>query len=1698
MANPLRDQAAAKYGNASSSNTPPLAGSALREQLSQKYVTPSGGTLDGSKLRKEAEQKFTTPVETKKGTVNVPNPTYDPSQFGPRIQPKSIPMRPGSGFQQPEPVSTPTTPQAPVKTEFKDGKLVYAKGSKTDVAMKILDKGAELSDKFFDFVGNVFFSPVTFAQKAVGANTTYALQRIFDKPEDRKSWVQLYKEAPTAADVVNKGGDAALQLANREDLKNAKPVTLTAADVVHALTKTFLPTSFLGNPAVKEGLNRLADKYGGDIKIIDNKPAYQLAQDLVKFVGDTSLEIGVGGAAGSSLLKKGTVVKVKPQQAADFFTGRATTEAALPEVAQKVLSEQISLDKALTKKVVKQGIEIRITEPTTSAGKQMLGTILGGEAPTGKTVDFFVGGKKVAQAPLTEEVSKQLLKTQFNEMVNNQLVAAEKRIVDSPPTQDLTTFVKERGGKMIKEPTEGWSGLKVAEAEKIATTPLSPTVVEAIQQLSPVQGAAFGRKIIDSVTENLGLRIQGEDVGSSVSKLTSKGETILRDVPASDGRPAQVIDGKIELFLPTLKDDLQKLAQGQSIRAHEGAYTTVYKMKAGESMEQLATRYVSDVILHEQSHLKTMTAGDIQKMQDLNTKVVQAQATRSQPAITVAKTELDNFMRELEDKANLHMTNNKTQLEMEIFGKSSSPVKGANRSFIDKVMGRTPEAEVTKTPSSLLKNNLRAQERVANKLKKVITKGKEVREIQKSLREAIKPLPAKEQIKLLDSIESITTVKQADNFIDRAREVYFKDTRSFKDKVIGRLKGKEVITTEEKLLKMKLKNEEVLGKKIMRSFLKKQRSLEDNRKILRKYAKILPAAERIKVLSKIEKATTNEQAMKIIGEIQRLSNVVERNYLQGVIKKELDSIKVKLDRGLPKNVKYDFDTQKTLEQIKKDVDKPYVQAQLEIQRIGEEWATTHPNELMPPEIVAEIDRLSMQGIEDMTPTELRKVLADIKSLKEQGLTTRQLEKFNRQSVMQQDRGKIEEVLTGGDLSKLDSKTALPTVEFNEKNFKSFLEKTIEGIKDLPGDLWWRNIGLEELLDYMSQFDKGSKPYESFLNRTILPKLRKATNAESNGFMDWSNKMGDLFADAYNLKTKKQITAKYKEMLTQVNLGDVTLLDGSVKPLVLDKAQALQLDMWWQDPTLEKTFTETLKWGDGVKNKLNTFITQEDRAFQEGMFGLYKEHGVTVNEQFVKDFGYEMKMSSERFSSAPRDLEGLQPESVLLAQDSHDYLKVTNGSLRARVQSNLLFKDVNVFQNYLRYMSRMEHYKAFSETMQYLNATLFHPDTIKTMKKVYGPKSVEILKRFGEDIARGGVDRAKIIPTLEKLMNNLSRSFLGLPNVSTPIKQLTGLFNFAISDMPIGTLAFQTAKFYKNPIKNTKFLNDYSDFFNERYASDSFQKDINVVLSNKDPLGALKKQRGNKIDRFLFSGIKKADQATIAPGVWSATNFKYEQLTGKKLNIIQSGDGWVQNFDVEALKESIEYAEDLAQRVQEGSALYQKTDFERSGSLYRLLTMFTSQPNKMMQQFINAGRNYKRGRGSKAFNLKRMSLIGFVLPYIYLNVSNLFQEEKYKDSNKALIGKSLLSPITNTAILGNAVQSAVGWATGEPFDYTISPLQQIMTDLQKTLTNFYIGIDQDKEKNINYAITYLADFLGRIKGVPTSRVTKKIRKNISEQ
>lgn len=908
-----------------------------------------------------------------------------------------------------------------------------------------------------------------------------------------------------------------------------------------------------------------------------------------------------------------------------------------------------------------------------------------------------------------------------------------------------------------------------------------------------------------------------------------------------------------------------------------------------------------------------------------------------------------------------------------------------------------------------------------------------------------------------------------------------------------------------------MKTQQSIQKK-MENKISKMKTIEETKVQLRKFAKILPASERVKALPAIERVTNNNEAMRIVNKIRDLSQVAERNYAREQIVKELKNTKVKYKNGLPTNVKYDLSTQKTLDEIRANLDKPYEQAQLEAIRLREEFQTANPNAPLSPELERKVDLLNMQGIEDMNAQELRKVLDNIKSLKTNGMTLKETERFNKQTSYQQTRDKYVDILTGGNGKLLSNENALPHLKLTETGWREWLKKTYGTLRDQ----YFRIVQPEEFFDYLSQLDKTSKPNESYLNRNILRPVAKAQAKKTEGIINQSSKLVDVMNEVYNLNSKVKGAAnkvlektgvkkndtlkKFQEMSTPVDLGELRLTDGSVKRLELTKADAIGLYMYSQNPRHAGVFANAYKFGDEAMQKLNSFLTVEDKKFADAMFKFLQEYYPSINAQFEKDYGFSLPQNPN-YLPAFKDIQDSTPEDLSLLQEARDSIKSAgNGSLKKTVENSLPFRETNIFQIIARFITKMEHYKAFSDVVRDMNQTVLHKDFKQALRKVYGDKAVEILNRFGEDIARGGIDGAKIIPAVQKLITHTTRSFLW-GNINTAKKQLTGVANYLIQgDLPLGTFLKGIQEYFTHPFRNDKFLREHSAYYAERYSADEFQRDINTLMQSGDPLARIRQGGVKKFANDLgFLPIKVADRITVGPGMWATMKNEYKRLTGRKFD--------VNTYNPAALDEAITKAEEVTQRVQEGSQLYQQSDLERSGTLGKALTMLNSQPNKVMQQVVSGIRNFRRGRGSKAYNVKKVLYGGFFLPLLYLYVADRMKDKKYQDSKNVLIAKALASPFTSAAVVGNAIQSGVGWLTGETFDYNVSPAQQVMSDVQNTFTNLYKGLNGKKatqkerdarERELDRSFTYFIDTLGRLKGVPTNIITSKMRKNISSK
>jgi len=901
------------------------------------------------------------------------------------------------------------------------------------------------------------------------------------------------------------------------------------------------------------------------------------------------------------------------------------------------------------------------------------------------------------------------------------------------------------------------------------------------------------------------------------------------------------------------------------------------------------------------------------------------------------------------------------------------------------------------------------------------------------------------------------------------------------DRALKGGKEEKVVISEKKLLKDKMKAQESASKagkqagleegkkqvsetksrhnEIIEKIKDRQSSILQKKTSLINYAEaFLPVAERGKFLKAIRNTISDKEFIDTLTRMEKASDSANRKSLITDIQGELKGTIIKNKGGFP-SVKFEKSAQDKLNTIRANVKGDYLNAQAKIADIVADHQTKNPNDTLPEDLIGEIQLLRMVGIKDMTAKELRGVLDDVKSIKETGRTLRELDLFNRETDIELKRGKIVDIITGG--QKLPSDTQ----SIKQAEPDTFMKK----IKDFDKN---QRYGWEELMDVLSVKDKSTKQYESFLSKYATEKTNTSFNKQNEGEMKAIEPINTKIKEIYSLDKNSEVLALLNDLKEVKNLGTVTHADGVDRELKISRGQAIQMKMWQQDPTLEGSFTDGLKWGDQVWEKVDEMLKPEDVKMANYLVDeFYAEYYKTINPVFVKEFGTDLPFN-EKYSPVHRDIDTTIPENVLLAKEMQNYATAKNNSLKNRVKNNVELKTTDAFENLQRHVNKMEHYKAWSETMYEFRRIFGNKEVRRAIKDFHGDTTLKITDNFLNDFARDGVSREKIVKGIDDIRTNATKALLGL-NWKVGAKQLSGVLNYAI-ELPVKDFTTGVGSFWMSPLEKSRFLYNNSATLRERFGS-GYERDIKTAI-NKGYDKSIAKTKD--FGEMMFTLIRNADKFTVYQGAWASYRSGY--MEGKKMGL----------SDADAKARGIRYAEDITNRVQESSRLDTLAPLQRGGSWAKLFTMFQSQPSKYLRIITNSIRNYKAGRGSKAQHLKRIAFAWFIVPHIYNMIAEQFVSEKYRSSPQMMLLKTALGPLSYPLIVGQMVQSVYGWAGGEKFGYTPSAAFSFMDDLQKSVKSISNGDAVE-------ASTYLADTLGKLTGVPTTLVTKPVRNALKE-
>jgi len=796
--------------------------------------------------------------------------------------------------------------------------------------------------------------------------------------------------------------------------------------------------------------------------------------------------------------------------------------------------------------------------------------------------------------------------------------------------------------------------------------------------------------------------------------------------------------------------------------------------------------------------------------------------------------------------------------------------------------------------------------------------------------------------------------------------------------------------------------------------------------------------------------------MKAISKASQYTEEENRRILLSEIKKEIKKTKAKKKGGILKG-KFTPTVQRRLDQIKAGLGGDRDAARMGIvNNIAKYEDGTLPYEDMR----AKNEQLKMVGIKGMTSGELQIVLDNIKSLKKDGKTIAEAKKAQDDERIEKIRNQTIEIVTGGQGIK-KGVGSVPRGELEAR------KTPVEVVAN------WQ-YGWDNYLDKLSKYDKTSKQYESDLSK-FGKNVHRSANKETAGVDAQIAKIHKKFSEIFNLKTRSQINKALNNLKQTIDIGTFVNADGDKIRLKLTKEQIIKKYLELQDPTLERTFSGGvnkdgtswgMRWTDEIISAINNSLSSQEKAWADYHMQFYQEYYSSVNEVYRDTYNVDLPHNL-LYSPIGRDIEADIPENVLLAKEAAHYASTVNGSLKTRTASTLPLRFTSADAVLVNHIIRMEHFKHWA-------------NTIKDLRRVFGDKTVRVAIRqyHGKDIlrqvddqlnqmARGGIDKAKVNRGVDYLRRNFTRAILGA-KPAIALKQIPSVLAYT-TEMPLADFVSGVAHFWTNPVNHVRFMRNNSVKLKSRWKA-GFERDIRFAMKK----GYAKKlSTKGSVSDWWMSLIRGGDQFATMQGVWA----KYRSDGGR-----MTGDAKQSIINTKAM----EAAEQTTDRTQPSFDLASLSPLQRGGSWMKLFTMFMNQPNKYFRIIADNARNVRYSRQSKAKGTMNILLAWVILPALFQFIADAFQFKKEHQLRAAVLG-----PINYLLVIGQIAQSVWGWVFNEPFDYQVSPVFSTGKDLQYAVTKTAQMVKDGKDPyedvsmdDMIKAVEYWGKAAGKVTGQPT--------------
>lgn len=617
------------------------------------------------------------------------------------------------------------------------------------------------------------------------------------------------------------------------------------------------------------------------------------------------------------------------------------------------------------------------------------------------------------------------------------------------------------------------------------------------------------------------------------------------------------------------------------------------------------------------------------------------------------------------------------------------------------------------------------------------------------------------------------------------------------------------------------------------------------------------------------------------------------------------------------------------------------------------------------------------------------LLKEIQILKSEGALKREMKAGNEEDLHDAEVNLLTKTVLGN--KELPTNTqGLPRRDTFLQDLGSLYSRLIGNWGTKLKILNWKN---KSETDENNPFNKYNVNKEEFNHKSLMADFANDFDSalEKAYYTGGKQKFESPFLEKLN---KAHIISKALRRLNEkIKLGNFTDSQGNkTGELEFDRNTLIKIWMELQDRSdggNREILINGNNFTEEIETAINDNISEEDKIFAQEQFNIYQKFGDAMRAFYIKKYGVDFGDRGLQYSPVKIENFKMKDEDTFDSIMKEHVMRTSIIPKSATTRTSGKEKVISYQSSTTAlhdYVTQVIKLLTYGEQLQKINK-VFNDNRLKSaIKYVYGKsfyKGIQADIKWLTDNSAEGL----VIPIIDKIRSNIVISTIALkPKIG--LKQTSSFLLYSM-EVPYGKFGKYAVEFWNNPIKNTNELKELSPFF--KYRGADVDISLREALSSEEYKNFINKP---SFTNLITLNVKYGDKAAVYYGGYIMYQNELEKLQRTH-----------PNKSIKELKEKAAFkAAVFSNDTQQSSDPQQQSEFQRGGTLSRLVTPYTSGQTSQIRKEVDAIAGVvRRAKGDKESIKKAAKTIFAIhLTSVLFQLMTDAPDLKWKNVYRALV------------------------------------------------------------------------------------------------